>query len=71
MCSSSPNSGVFANDIYNEEQGKRLFPIIAVGASLGGWVGSTVIEQNVDRVGAYGPMVIGAGILIICVLLTI
>ena len=61
----------FANDIYNEEQGKRLFPIIAVGASLGGWVGSTVIEQNVDRLGTYGPMVIGAGILIICVLLTI
>ena len=61
----------FANDIYNEEQGKRLFPIIAVGASLGGWVGSTVIEQNVDRLGAYVPMVIGGGILIICMLLTI
>ena len=61
----------FANDIYNEEQGKRLFPIIAVGASLGGWVGSTVIEQNVQRLGAYRPMVIAAGILIICVLLTI
>lgn len=29
----------FANDIYSEEQGKRLFAIIAVGGSLGAVVG--------------------------------
>ena len=43
----------FANDIYSEEQGKRLFPIIAVGASLGAWVGSSVIERTFERLGAY------------------
>ena len=30
----------FANDLYNEEQGKRIFPLIGVGASLGAWVGA-------------------------------
>lgn len=30
----------FANDLYTEEQGRRLFPLIGVGASLGAWVGS-------------------------------
>jgi AAA family ATP:ADP antiporter len=30
----------FATDLYTSEQGKRLFPLIGVGASLGAWVGS-------------------------------
>jgi AAA family ATP:ADP antiporter len=60
----------FANDIYSEEQGDRLFPIIAVGASLGAWVGSSVIEQTFESLGAYLPMMIGAGLLIVCVLIT-
>src|SRR5689334_16104402 len=30
----------FANDIYTPDQGKRLFPLIGVGSSLGAWVGS-------------------------------
>jgi ATP:ADP antiporter, AAA family len=29
-----------ANDIYREDQGKRLFPIIAIGATLGSPIGS-------------------------------
>ena len=29
----------FAADLYTEEQGKRLFPLIGVGSSLGAWVG--------------------------------
>ena len=61
----------FANDIYSEEQGKRLFPIIGVGASLGAWVGSTVISRIFRAVGPYQAMVIGAVILIACVLLTL
>ena len=29
----------FANDLYTEGQGRRLFPLIGVGQSLGAWVG--------------------------------
>lgn len=32
----------YANDIYNGEQGKRLFPILGVGASVGAILGSRV-----------------------------
>jgi len=61
----------FANDIYTEEQGKRLFPVIAVGASAGAWVGSAVIERAFESVGAYWAMVIGGSTLVLCVLLTL
>jgi AAA family ATP:ADP antiporter len=30
----------FANDLYTPEQGKRLFPLIGIGSSLGAWLGS-------------------------------
>ncbi len=30
----------FGNDLFTEEQGKRLFPIVGVGAGLGGWLGA-------------------------------
>ena len=40
----------FANDLYTEEQGRRLFPLIGVGASLGAWLGAvragTLIETS-------------------------
>lgn len=29
----------FANDIYNEQEGKRLFAMVAIGGSLGAWLG--------------------------------
>lgn len=45
----------FASDVYGEARGKRLFPLIAVGAStgaaLGAWLGQTLIES--ERVGAF------------------
>jgi AAA family ATP:ADP antiporter len=38
----------FANDLYSEEQGKRLFPLIGVGASLGAWLGSVRAGALID-----------------------
>ncbi len=32
----------YANEIYRQEEGERLFPIIAVGSTSGAWVGSAV-----------------------------
>ena len=61
----------FSNDVYTEDQGKRLFPMIGVGASLGAWVGSTVITQIFGSVGPYLALIIGAAILLVCVLLTL
>jgi AAA family ATP:ADP antiporter len=58
-----------ANDLFTPEQGKRLFPLIGVGSSLGAWVGSV---RAGHLVGSQGPMrlLVGAGaILVVCSLL--
>ncbi len=39
----------FANDVYSEEQGKRLFPVVGIGGSagalVGAWLTASVFEQ--------------------------
>ncbi len=60
----------FAADLYTQEQGKRLFPLIGVGASLGAWVGSVRAGQLME---AFGPtrLIVGAAVgLVVCVLLS-
>lgn len=42
----------FANDLYSEDAGKRLFPIIGVGSSLGALVGSKVASSTFALLGA-------------------
>jgi AAA family ATP:ADP antiporter len=58
-----------ANDIYSENQGKRLFPIVGVGASAGAWAGSHWAGELFNKAGAYGMMLVAAVILIFCVAL--
>jgi ATP:ADP antiporter, AAA family len=58
----------FATDLYSPEQGKRLFPLVGVGASLGAWVGSVRAGQLM----AMGPrrLMVGAAVtLVVCALL--
>ena len=57
----------FANDVYTPEQGKRLFPLIGVGASLGAWVGSLRAGHIVENTGPWRLMVGAAALLVICV----
>jgi AAA family ATP:ADP antiporter len=57
----------FANDIYTPEQGKRLFPLIGVGSSLGALVGSLRAGHLMDSAGPLRLLIGGAAILIVCV----
>ena len=41
----------FAADLYTPEQGKRLFPFIGIGASLGAWLGSVRAGDLMARAG--------------------
>ncbi|HEX3598213.1 MAG TPA: hypothetical protein VHU80_24060, partial [Polyangiaceae bacterium] len=41
----------FANDLYREEQGKRLFPLIGVGQTLGAAVGSGIAVLLLELLG--------------------
>jgi AAA family ATP:ADP antiporter len=58
----------FANDLYTAEQGKRLFPLIGVGSSLGAWLGSLRAGALVNA-GASRLLVGGAILLGICIVL--
>lgn len=59
----------FANDIYTPDQGKRLFPLIGVGSSLGALAGSVRAGRLMESSGPLRLLVGGAVILVICVLL--
>src|SRR4249920_1405464 len=48
----------FATDLYTQEQGKRLFPVIGIGASLGAWLGSV---RAGDLMARFGPARLLAG----------
>ena len=38
----------FASDLYGQEKGRRLFPLVAIGASAGGVFGSWIGERAVE-----------------------
>ncbi|MBN7798486.1 NTP/NDP exchange transporter [Parahaliea mediterranea] len=50
----------FASELYSREAGERLFVIVALGASIGAWVGSAVSRELVNHLDAYGLMTCGA-----------
>jgi ATP:ADP antiporter, AAA family len=41
----------FANDLYTEAQGKRLFPMVALGSSIGGVLGASITAFLVGQRG--------------------
>lgn len=60
----------FANDIYTEEEGKRLFAMVAVGGSLGGLLGPLIANWLFRPLGPYPLMLIAAGLLGFALLIT-
>jgi len=60
----------FANDLYNKEEGERLFPLVAFGQSLGGVVGATYTSMVVGSLGIAPLLVIAAAILAAQVVIT-
>ncbi len=57
----------FANDIYTEGQGRRLFPFIGIGSSLGAWWGAAAASKMVKGydLTPYQLMAIAGGMLFI------
>ncbi len=62
----------FANDLYTEAQGKRLFPFIGVGSSLGAVLGASTAADLVKayKLTPFALMWIAAAMLLVCVALT-
>jgi AAA family ATP:ADP antiporter len=64
----------FAADIYTEEAGKRLFPMIAVGSTVGAAFGSVIANMIIKPLGRNfdsGMMLMTAAVLGVCIALTI
>ena len=59
----------FANDIYTPEQGKRIFPLIGVGSSLGAWLGSIRAGALMTEAGPTRLLVGGGALLVVCALI--
>jgi len=60
----------FANDLYTEEAGKRLFPMIMLGQNIGAAFGSAIAFFFVDIIGLYPLMLLAGAILGTCIVLT-
>jgi AAA family ATP:ADP antiporter len=58
----------FANDIYSEDQGKRLFAIVAFGGSFGAILGPKVASTLFEPFGPYLLMLVTAALLGICLI---
>lgn len=61
----------FANDLYTEPQGKRLFPLIGVGASIGAVAGARAAADAIRHWGTLPLLLSGGLLLLVCALLTL
>jgi AAA family ATP:ADP antiporter len=59
-----------ANDLLTEEDGRRLFPLVAAGGTVGGIVGAQIAARAMSWFDPYQLMLVAAGILAICIVLT-
>ena len=59
-----------ATELYDVESGSRLFPVIALGVSLGAWTGSLVAAEATLALGSGGVMVLAGAALTATLLLS-
>jgi len=50
----------FANDMHDSESGKRIFPIIGIGSSLGAWAGARLASRLFTFLDPYQLMLVAA-----------
>ena len=60
----------FANDLYTNEEGERLFPVVQIGGAAGAVVGSAVVGEMIAPFGLYLPMLFAGALLVLSLLLT-
>ena len=60
----------FANDIYTQQKGERLFGVVGIGASLGAILGAQLADWMLKPIGAYMMMLVTAGLLGVAMMLT-
>ena len=58
-----------ANDVMTKDEGKRLFPLIAAGGTIGGIAGAQLAARTIDG-HPFHLMLVAAGLLLGCAVLT-
>ena len=59
-----------ANDLLTEAEGERLFPLVAIGGTLGAIAGAQVAAQGIATLGPYGLMLVAGALVLGCMALT-
>ncbi len=59
-----------ANDHMTEAEGRRLFPLVAVGGTVGGIIGAQFAARGIERFTPNQMMLVAAGLLMVCMALT-
>jgi AAA family ATP:ADP antiporter len=59
----------FANDLYSQEQGRRLFGIVAFGGSIGAVVGPKLAGWLLQPLGVFQLLLVTAAILGLCIVI--
>jgi len=60
----------YANEVFDPEQGRRLFAIVGLGSSVGAWVGSAYAGAFIRAVGPYALALVSGGVLTLCMIVT-
>jgi ATP:ADP antiporter, AAA family len=60
----------FANDIYDEHEGKRLFPLVGIGQATGALAGGGVTFALEKTLGVFQMLLVAAAFLGVCAFLT-
>jgi AAA family ATP:ADP antiporter len=55
-----------ANDLLTEAEGERLFPLVAIGGTLGAIAGAQIAAQGVAALGPFGLMLVAVALLLGC-----
>ena len=60
----------YANDVYSNEAGKRLFPLVGFGGMFGAFVGADLANRLLEHIGVYEMLLLAAALLAACILIT-
>jgi AAA family ATP:ADP antiporter len=60
----------YANDVYSNEAGKRLFPLVGFGSVFGSFVGALLADWLLEKVNVYEMLLIAAALLGVYIVIT-
>jgi AAA family ATP:ADP antiporter len=60
----------YANDVYNNDAGKRLFPLVAFGGSFGAFAGAYIATWLLRYISVFEMLLVAGGFLGLCIVLT-